>query len=167
MDGRYLSEIKKKWPHPENLPKLQIPGMDEVLKTALKGDFEEHKKNDAKMSKVQELLVTVLGCALSTLDYAKNMIRDHNLEPMEPVVTSLHEIVAFNMKAFGDMTEARRAFIRSDLNVEFKDVLGDRNPASEKWLGGEDLRQVMDDIKKDAKSADMLKKNQKKKGFPS
>ena len=95
------------------------------------------------------------------------MICEHNIEPVQPVVTSLHEIVAFNMKAFGDMTEARRAFIWSDLNMEFKDVLGDRNPAAEKWLGGEDLRQVMDDIKKGAKSADMLKKNQKKKDSPA
>ena len=90
--------------------------MDEVLKTALKGDFEEHKKNDAKMSKVQELLVTLVACALSSLDFAKNILREHNCEPMQPLVSSLHEMIASGIKAFGDMPEARRAFIRSDLN---------------------------------------------------
>ena len=37
MDGRYLSEIKKKWARPSNMDCLKVPALNPILKKALKG----------------------------------------------------------------------------------------------------------------------------------
>ena len=164
MDGKYLSEIKKKWARPTNMDCLKIPQLNLILKKVLKGEFGEHQKNDDKMVKIMELLVSVIACNMSTLDFAVKLLGE-KCGPMEPVVESLNEAVAFGVKVFSDLIEARRSFLTSDLNSDFKEVLGDRNPANTEWLAGDptQLSTCIEDIKKDDKQAELLRKHPKKK----
>ena len=162
MDARYLSEIKKKWARPSNMDCLKVPALNPILKKALKGEFEDHKRNDEKMMKIMELLVSVITCNMNTLDFAIRLLAK-DCRPMAPVVEALNEAVAFGVKVFSDLIEARRSFLTSDLNSDFKEVLGDRNPATSEWLGGDELTACIEDIKKDDKHVEMLKKHQKKK----
>lgn len=158
-DPKIIGEKKREWARPPNVPKLRVPQMNGELKEALKGqNFNIVKSNDDQISAVQELLVHNASAVMAVLDYSQEKVTKENKEDFSQVCTTLLDAVVFVIKAFGDLTRARRNVLVKDINPELKEVLGPENPATEEYIAGDNLPEMIKKLKEKARLSVQLKK---------
>jgi|GEM_PF-6923895 len=147
IDKDKLSDIKKRYPRPENCEALCVPQINQGIWKELSS---RHRSMDIHVQATQGLVAKGLSAVLVAKEDLRKATSNANQEPFSKVHSELNDAIALLGNAHLQLSHRRRELLRPGINPKYQSLCNSSQPVST-MLFGDKVQDTLKDMNEMAK----------------